>query len=137
MILKIWIKKYRFCINWRLTLITTGAGQNFKGLHIGKLIPIHVIHVNELKSLEKYTDGVDVFVKSVSKKFPYGKSEMDVSAIEIAARPLKLGLIDRLFGRKTVKSYFPAGVLRPLIEFNDTLENLFIKTVEKVKKAKK
>ena len=115
-------------------MIITNSGQNFKGIRIGKLNPLHTVYLTDIKSLEKFTDGVDVFIKSVSKNFPYRKSQISVPSIKITARPQNLGFIDRLLGRKTVKNYFPVGSLRSILDFEDTFESLFMKTIEKVKK---
>ena len=110
---------------------------SFKGININKLRPIDMLYVADIKKFEKFTDGVDVFLKSVNREFPhkgYKHSTIPSNAIEIAARPKNLSFFEKLFGKRTQKGYYPVGNLRDFVESpKPTFEELLKDVVSKVK----
>ena len=105
---------------------------NFTGLQICNIKPLHTIYIKNIKYLEKLASGKDVFIRSTTKDFPYRKSMVSVSSLEILVRPQKLNFFQKLFGTKTVREYFPTGNYKDLIKFNETFEDVFKKAISKV-----
>ena len=105
---------------------------NFNGINISKSMKgFHSVHLGEIKEMESITSGVDVFIRSVVKKFPYRKSTMTLPAIEFSARPQNLSFWEKLCGKKTVKDYFPTGNIGELIREGKTAMDIFKDVVAK------
>lgn len=108
---------------------------NFKSIDYRKLRALDAIHLpNDKGIIEKMAEGIDVFLKSTVKSYPYHNSTLPVNSIKIIARPKNLTFFERLLGKKTVVGYFPTGNLRSIIEYNEAkFEDVFAKVVSQVK----
>lgn len=107
---------------------------SFKGLNVKKLKSLDAVFLPNLKYIEKMTDGVDVFLKSTQKSFPFRKTTLTSDAVEIRVRPQNISWFEKLFGLKNQKAYYPIGNLRPLIdEPKPSFEELLMQVISKVK----
>ena len=107
---------------------------NFKGINVSKNIkPLHRMYLAELKNLEQYASGIDVFISSAVKNFPYRRGTFPISSIKISARPQKLNFWEKLFGKKTVSGYVPVGNMSNYVEGNKSFREVFMDVVSKAK----
>ena len=107
---------------------------SFKGIKWGHIYPIHTIYLSDRSYLESLASGVDVFIKSAVKNFPYRKSQVPISSIKVTARPQNLGFWEKLLNKKTVTEYFPTGNWCEIIGYKEPFETVFNRVISQVKK---
>ena len=110
------------------------TNPSFKRLTLSSLKPIDKsLFINDVRQLENASKNLDVILKSTKRDFPYRQTRLSMSAIKITARPQKLSFFEKLFGRRTVVSFFPTGQLHDLVSGEKAFEEFFKKTISKVK----